>query len=164
MKEWQEKAYTFQPDDLESLFKQIIESQDITLPKLKRPIEADKVNDSKYCKYHRIVGHTLQDCFVFKDKLQELIDKNIVELDANIRAATTNVVFVDEDMVNLIGPQDNGDDSDDRDDWVIFESKVKCKRRLQAVKTRTYQTQSPPKRTQKMPLHLKEIIKKNEGS
>lgn len=35
MKEQQEKAYTFHPDDLESLFKQIIESKDIILSKLK---------------------------------------------------------------------------------------------------------------------------------
>jgi len=85
---------------------------DIILPKSKRPVEADKVNDPRYCKYHHIVGHTLQDCFVFKDKLQELIDKNIVELDADMRATTMNAIFVDEDMVDFISPQDNGYDSD----------------------------------------------------
>lgn len=58
MKERKEKAYIIHPNDLEGLFKQIIKSQDIILPELKRPVEADKVNDLKYCKYHRIVGHT----------------------------------------------------------------------------------------------------------
>lgn len=63
MKERQEKSYTFHLDNLESLFKQMVESQDIILPESKRPAEANKVNDLKYCKYHRILGHTLQDFF-----------------------------------------------------------------------------------------------------
>lgn len=85
MKERHERTYTFHPDDLESLFKQIIESQDIILPELKRHAKFDKVNDLKYYKYHCILGHTLQDYFVFKDKLHELIDKNTMELDADMR-------------------------------------------------------------------------------
>lgn len=56
MKEWHEKAYTFHLDDLESLFKQTIKSQDTILPESKRPIKADTVNDPKYYKYHPIFG------------------------------------------------------------------------------------------------------------
>lgn len=59
MKKRQEKAYTFHLDDLKSLFKQTVESLDIILPESKRPAKTDKVNDPKYYKYHRILGHTL---------------------------------------------------------------------------------------------------------
>jgi len=41
---------------------------------------------------------------MFKDKLHELIDKNTMELDADMRATTTNVVFIYENMVDLISP------------------------------------------------------------
>lgn len=130
MKEHQEKAYTFHLDDLESLFWQTIKSQDIILPKLKRPTKADKVNDPKYCKYHRILEHTLQDCFMFKDKLQELINKNTVELDVEMRVATTNAIFIDKDMVGLVSVQDNGDD---KGKWAVTKGEMMQKRRLQAV-------------------------------
>lgn len=110
MKEQQEKAYIFHPDNLECLFRQTVESQDIILLESKRLTEADKINDLKYCKYHRILGHTLNDCFVFKEKLQELIDKNTVEIDTKMRATTTNVVFANEDIVDPVSIQSNGDD------------------------------------------------------
>lgn len=48
IKERQEKAYIFHPDDLESLFKQTVESEDIILLESKRLAETDKVNDPKY--------------------------------------------------------------------------------------------------------------------
>lgn len=83
-------------------------------------------------------------------------------MDVDMRAATTNVVFVDEDMVDLISPQDNGDDSNDEDDWVIFKSKVTRRRRLLATKTGTQQLHSRPKCTRKRLLHLKEVIRKKE--
>ncbi|KAL0416128.1 UNVERIFIED_CONTAM: hypothetical protein Slati_3444700 [Sesamum latifolium] len=35
---------------------------------MKRLEEAERKNDPKYCKYHRLVGYAIQDCFVFKDK------------------------------------------------------------------------------------------------
>lgn len=109
------------------------------------------------------MGHTLQDYFVFKDKLQELIDKNIVELDIDMRAVTINVVFIDEDMVNLMSPQDNEDDNNDEGDWVTFESKRTRKRRLHALKIGSQQTYSPPKRARKRPLLLKEVTKKEKA-
>ncbi|KAI3470776.1 hypothetical protein Pfo_027439 [Paulownia fortunei] len=40
----------------------------IELPEMKRPEEAGRIDDPKYCKYHRLVGHPIHDCFIFKDK------------------------------------------------------------------------------------------------
>lgn len=53
-----------------------------------------------------------------------------MELDTDMRAAVTNIVFVDENMISFMNPQDNGDGDDDRDYWVIFESKATHKIRL----------------------------------
>lgn len=55
----------------------------------------------------------MQDCFMFKDKPQELIDKNNVELNAEMKATTTNVVFVEKEMVNLVDTQDSRNDGDE---------------------------------------------------
>lgn len=52
------------------------------------------------------MGHTLQECFIFKDKLQELINKSTVELNADVRTVTTNVVFVDKDLIDFMNPQE----------------------------------------------------------
>ncbi|KAL0291947.1 UNVERIFIED_CONTAM: hypothetical protein Scaly_2612700 [Sesamum calycinum] len=38
---------------------------------MKRPEEAEQKNDPKYCKYHRLVGHTIQDYFIFNDKVMQ---------------------------------------------------------------------------------------------
>lgn len=70
---------------------------------------------------------------MFKDKLQESSDKNTVELDIDIRAATTNVIFIDEDMVDFVGIQDGGDDNDNEGNQVTSQCKIIRKRRLQAV-------------------------------
>lgn len=92
------------------------------------------------------MGHTLQDYFVFKDKLHELINKNTVELDTDMRAATTNAVFVEEDMVDLISPQDNEGDNDDEGDWVISESMMTHKKRLHTINTGSQYIHSSLKR------------------
>lgn len=82
---------------------------------------------------------------MFKDKLQDLIDKNTVELNVDMRFTTTNVVFVDEDMVDLMSPQVNEDNNNDEGDWVTFKSKMTWERRLHALKIGSQQTHSPPK-------------------
>lgn len=66
---------------------------------------------------------------MFKDKLQELIDKNTVELDADMRAATTDTIFVKEEMVNFVEIQDDGNDGDDDGNRMTFEGKIIRKRR-----------------------------------
>lgn len=56
-----------------------------------------------------------------------------MELDADMRAATTNVIFVDEDMVDFVNIQDDGGDGNNVVNLVTSESKMTRKRRLQAI-------------------------------
>ncbi|KAF3623040.1 hypothetical protein FXO38_30680 [Capsicum annuum] len=44
----------------------------IDLPESKRPKEINKVNDPMYWKYHRVVGHPMGKCFIFKEKIMTL--------------------------------------------------------------------------------------------
>lgn len=51
----------------------------IELPEPKLPNEVGKVNDPKYCKCPRVVGHPIEKCFVVKEKILGLArDGNII--------------------------------------------------------------------------------------
>ena len=42
-----------------------------------------KVNNLNYCKYHRIIGHPIQKCFVFKEQIMKLAKENKIYLNFN---------------------------------------------------------------------------------
>ena len=39
-----------------------------------------KVDDPNYCKYHHIIGHPIQKCFVFKEQIMKLTKENKIDL------------------------------------------------------------------------------------
>lgn len=41
----------------------------LKLPKNQKLEEAGKMDDPRYCFYHRNVGHATKDCYVLKDKI-----------------------------------------------------------------------------------------------
>ncbi|CAB4308132.1 unnamed protein product [Prunus armeniaca] len=65
LKELKEVKYSFDDDDVEEIFDQLLAYKAITLLESKRPAEANKTNDPKYCRYHRL------------DKIQELLNSGI---------------------------------------------------------------------------------------
>ena len=58
----------------------------IELPEMKRLEEANQTNDPKYCKYHHLISHPVERCFVLKDKIMEL-------------ACQGKITFNDDDVV-----------------------------------------------------------------
>ncbi|KAL0320191.1 UNVERIFIED_CONTAM: hypothetical protein Sradi_5280600 [Sesamum radiatum] len=72
LKEMQTKQYPFLDSDVSGIFDDLLNANLIELPEMKRPEEAGKTDDPKYCKYHRLVGHPIHDCFIFKDKVMQL--------------------------------------------------------------------------------------------
>ncbi|KAK4384640.1 hypothetical protein Sango_3040800 [Sesamum angolense] len=54
---------------------------------MKRSEEAEQKDDPKYCKYHHLVGHTIQDYFVFKDKVMQLARQGKISLEEDSAAA-----------------------------------------------------------------------------
>ncbi|KAL0448415.1 UNVERIFIED_CONTAM: hypothetical protein Slati_1397900 [Sesamum latifolium] len=62
----------------------------IEFSKMKHPEEAGQMDDSKYCKYHFLVGHSIQDCFVFKDKVMQLARQGKISLEED---SATNFVL-----------------------------------------------------------------------
>ena len=55
--------------DVSEIFDELLELKLIDLQEMKRPNEAGKTDDQNYCKYHRLVSHPLEKCFVFKDRV-----------------------------------------------------------------------------------------------
>ena len=88
------KTYTYDVSQLGDIMRLLLEGGKISLPPCKRPEEEFKTNDPKYCPYHRIVGHTLKDCYVLKDKVQELINVGAITLEVEDKKVTTNSVSI----------------------------------------------------------------------
>ncbi|KAL0455820.1 UNVERIFIED_CONTAM: hypothetical protein Slati_0921200 [Sesamum latifolium] len=92
LKEMQARQYPFLDSDIPGIFDDLLEANLIDLPKMKHPEEAERKDDPKYCKYHRLVGHTIQDCFVFKDKVMQLARQGKISLEEDSAAA--NVIMI----------------------------------------------------------------------
>ncbi|XP_012849590.1 PREDICTED: uncharacterized protein LOC105969382 [Erythranthe guttata] len=114
LKEMQAREYPFLDTDVAGIFDDLLSLKLIELPEMKRPEEANKTDDPKYCKYHRLVGHAIHDCFVFKDKIMQLTRQgkiSLEEISANtnfivssfesLDMTTTNVHEGDDDHVNI---------------------------------------------------------------
>ncbi|KAH0716267.1 hypothetical protein KY284_009172 [Solanum tuberosum] len=72
---WEQLEHEF-PDHFYSTRRTLID-----LPEMKRPDEAGKVDDPNYCKYHRLVSHSLEKCFIFKDRMMRLVNEKKIVLD-----------------------------------------------------------------------------------
>ncbi|CAA0821924.1 Unknown protein, partial [Striga hermonthica] len=81
LKKMQAKQYPFLDSDVCGIFDDLIQEQLIELPEMKRPEEAEQVDNPKYCKYHRLVSHSIEDCFVFKDRVMQLARQGKISLE-----------------------------------------------------------------------------------
>ncbi|KAL0313580.1 UNVERIFIED_CONTAM: hypothetical protein Sradi_5757300 [Sesamum radiatum] len=84
----QAREYPFLDSDVSGIFDDLLEANLINLPKMKRPEEAEGRDDPKHCKYHRLVGHAIQDCFVFKDKVMQLARQGKISLEEDFAATS----------------------------------------------------------------------------
>ncbi|KAL0416389.1 UNVERIFIED_CONTAM: hypothetical protein Slati_3470800 [Sesamum latifolium] len=111
LKEMQARQYPFLNSDVSRIFDDLLEANLIDLPEMKRPEEAERKDDPKYCKYHRLVGHAIQDCFVFKDKVINKNSCNVVHGDdiedelleeedsSDTDVCLSTITFTDEDLL-----------------------------------------------------------------
>ncbi|KAA0062536.1 ty3-gypsy retrotransposon protein [Cucumis melo var. makuwa] len=90
LKERQEKVYPFPDSDIADMLEQLLEKQLIQLPECKRPEQAGKVDDPNYCKYHRVISHPVEKCFVLKELILRLAREKKIELDLEEVAQTNH--------------------------------------------------------------------------
>ena len=74
------KQYSFKDEHIIFLFKLLYKINKIKLSEAKRPAEVGKKDDPNYCSYHRMVGHPIKSCYIFKDVLQALTDVDVLKL------------------------------------------------------------------------------------
>jgi len=98
LKERQENMYPFPDSDISRMLDDLLESNIIELPKVNRPDEANQVDNPNYCKYHRLISHPIEKCFVLKDKIMRLHENGDIALDDEVAASNVTT------MVNL-GPR-----------------------------------------------------------
>ena len=70
-------------EDVPNILEQLLQLKLIELPECRRPEDIGKVDDSNYCKYHRIIGHPIQKYFVFKEQIMKLAKENKIDLNLN---------------------------------------------------------------------------------
>ncbi|KAL0455857.1 UNVERIFIED_CONTAM: hypothetical protein Slati_0924900 [Sesamum latifolium] len=88
------KQYPFLDSDVSGIFDDLLFANLIELPEMKWPEEAGKPDDPKYCKYHRLVGHPIHDCYIFKDKVMQLTRQGKISLEEDNAASNLiNITF-----------------------------------------------------------------------
>ena len=63
------------------MLEQLLEKQLIQVPKCKPLEQAEKIDDPNYYKYHRVINHPVEKCFVLKELILRLAREKKIELD-----------------------------------------------------------------------------------
>ena len=93
IKEWEQKVYPFLDADMPKMLEQLLKLKLIELLECKRPEEIGKVDNPNYCKYHRIISHPIQKCFVLKELIMKLAKERKIDLDFNDAAQSNLATF-----------------------------------------------------------------------
>jgi hypothetical protein len=102
------------------IFKEAIENG-LILPTSKRPAEMEKYSDSNYCPYHRVLGHPIKDCWVFKDWVEKRYTEEIIKLP---QSPTPHEAKEQEESVRFrVCTISNDMEDEDSDDGIVFNLK-----------------------------------------
>jgi len=74
----------------------LLENGTVELPAPKRPKEARRTTDPKYCHYHRVISHPLEKCITLKEHIMQLARDGRIILGLE-DSAGLNHISVEED-------------------------------------------------------------------
>ncbi|KAF3773105.1 hypothetical protein EJ110_NYTH56146 [Nymphaea thermarum] len=72
-----DRQFTPLSQSREKILEYLLIKETIVLPKVSEPPKMMGVNKEKLCKFHRAPGHDTEDCFVLKNIIQDLINKDL---------------------------------------------------------------------------------------
>ncbi|KAA0047911.1 retrotransposon gag protein [Cucumis melo var. makuwa] len=75
------------------MLEQLLQNQLTQLPECKRPKQVGKVDDPNYCKYHHVISHPVEKCFILKELILKLAHEKKIELDIDEVAQTNHVAI-----------------------------------------------------------------------
>jgi hypothetical protein len=93
LKEMEEKTYLFPDSGVLGMLEDLLENEIIKLPECKRPEEMGRTNNPMYCKYHQVVSHTVEKCFVLKDLILRLAKEGEILLDLDEAVGSNHATF-----------------------------------------------------------------------
>ncbi|KAH7690287.1 hypothetical protein IHE45_02G037700 [Dioscorea alata] len=177
LKDRMNKKYSFKRDKVHKIFKDAVR-EGLQLPEYKSPEEQNKKDHPSYCPYHRVLGHTIEDCYVFKDWVERQYQEGKITLSKNVlseqpaehtRYVTTlnsqgssqGEVIVVGNKVILPSTEDDKLSSIPEELWEVFISKrsMKMLKRLAELPGISWKrSQEPPKG----PQQTKQSKKKNK--
>jgi hypothetical protein len=73
------RPYSFLKSKITRIFEQALKSG-LTLPACKRPTDIDKASEGEFCPYHRILGHTIEECWIFNDLIEKGYKDGTIQL------------------------------------------------------------------------------------
>ncbi|GAA0156377.1 hypothetical protein LIER_13890 [Lithospermum erythrorhizon] len=77
----QEKEYPVLDSDIPAMFDELVKAKLIEFFESKRPEEASRSMEPNFCKYHRILGHPIEKCFIVKERVMALARKGAITLE-----------------------------------------------------------------------------------
>ena len=69
LRDSEKNEYSYSEYDAPKMLDKLLEKGLVELPESRRPEEIGRTNDSKYCKYHRIISHPTEKCKAFKEQV-----------------------------------------------------------------------------------------------
>ncbi|KAK2986704.1 hypothetical protein RJ640_010929 [Escallonia rubra] len=66
--------------------------------------ELERVKEARYCKYHRILGHKTEKCFILKELIMNLAKKGKIKLDIDGVEESNHALVISSDVTPLKGP------------------------------------------------------------
>ncbi|KAG9453382.1 hypothetical protein H6P81_006286 [Aristolochia fimbriata] len=107
LEERQAKTYPFADADVPIMLNQLLDNQLLRLPEIKRPDDQSKSKDPNFCKYHRLVGHSTEKCFVLKDRIMELAAQGRIEIEGAENTASSHAISFQAEPNRRIRPNKN---------------------------------------------------------
>jgi hypothetical protein len=124
------------------IFKEAIENG-LILPISKRPAEIEKYSDSNYCPYHQVLGHPIEDCWVFKDWVEKGYTEGIIKFPQNVlqSSAPYEAKEQEESVQFRVCTISHYMINEDSDEGIVFN--------LKSIKTHFPESESKKKKSQK---------------
>ncbi|KAL0926002.1 hypothetical protein M5K25_004382 [Dendrobium thyrsiflorum] len=74
------KEYPFKRESVKKIFKFLIKKNILSFPTNNRAEEEGQTDHPLYCPFHRHIGHVIEDCYVFKDRVERLLASGQIHL------------------------------------------------------------------------------------
>ncbi|KAL0924027.1 hypothetical protein M5K25_004829 [Dendrobium thyrsiflorum] len=74
------KEYPFKRESVRKIFKFLVKKNILAFPANKRVEEEGQIEHPLYCPFHRHIRHVIEDCYVFKDRVESLMASGEIHL------------------------------------------------------------------------------------